>query len=313
MKKIAIVSLMATMLVALNSCRDEDWNPAPDVNDNIGAVTKLQINPDRTFFNALNPLEDEFVEFTVDVDGFDVTEVSKVEILFTYTENDAVYDPFQEIYVDSVYTAVVVGEVSSFPATVQFTGQQAAEALGKDVADFEVGDSFNLTFPIYSADGRKFTVALASELCNQPGQPSFGGCNVAWAIACTSDLAGNYDYELVDLMFAGSVIDPGPYNGSGTLTASSPGIYRFTDHTFGWWDAIYGAGPGAAAPSLVDVCENLSWAGADEYGDSYSISNVSVSADQLQLTFYWLNTWGEGGTVTLTRTDDKLWPSGLTN
>lgn len=304
---------MAALIVVLNSCRDEDWNPAPDINDNIGAITKLQVNPERTFFNALNPLSDQFVEFTVDVDGFEVTEVSKVEILLTYTENDAIYDELQEIFVDSVYASVVVGEVSSFPATVQFSAQQAAEALGKSVDDFELGDSFNLTFPLYSTDGRKFTVALASELCNQPGQPSFGGCNVAWAIACPSDLGGSYSYSTTVTAAGpgGSAANcVNPVTGTGSLTSLGGGRYAVSDATFGQYDCAWGDTP-AAGVVLVDVCNTITLAGADQYGLVYTFTIVANDGENL--TIDWFNDYGDIGTSVLTRTDGKLWPEGLTN
>src|SRR6187549_121728 len=102
--------ILITIMVAISTiaCRDESLNPLPDMNDNIGAVTLIAVNPDRTFY----PLSNEFVEFTIDVDGFGITKINSVDLELIYTEKGRVYDPFQDIYVDSVYDAVLVKTVS---------------------------------------------------------------------------------------------------------------------------------------------------------------------------------------------------------
>src|SRR5690349_20801634 len=156
MKKIIKFLLTCFLfIVVATACRDEDLERRPDLNDNIGAVTKVAVNPNRNFFNLLNPLASEYVEFNLDVDGFDVTTINSVDIEVIFTEKDRVYDPFQEIYVDSVYAPVLIETVVTFPSTVQISGADMAAALGfASVDDFEVGDSFNATFPINTGDGR---------------------------------------------------------------------------------------------------------------------------------------------------------------
>lgn len=39
--------MLAVALVILVSCRDDDWAPYPDWNDNVGAATKVAINAAR--------------------------------------------------------------------------------------------------------------------------------------------------------------------------------------------------------------------------------------------------------------------------
>jgi hypothetical protein len=313
MKKISILTVVFAWLILLNGCQDEDWNPAPDINDNIGAVTKISVNPSKNFFNALNPLAAEEVEFTIDVDGFDVTDVSSVDIMLTFTEKDGTYNELEDVYEDKVYDAVKVGEVTSFPSTFSLTAAAAAESLGVDVDFFKVGDGFNLTFPIHSTDGRTFTVALNSDLCQQPAQPSFGGCNVRWSIACASDLGGTYDFSTTVLTAgpggaAGNCSNP--VTGTGTLTDLGGGRYAVSDATFGQYDCAWDDTP-AVGVRLVDVCNKISLSGSDQYGLIYTF--VIKSNDGTSLTIDWSNDFGDAGTTVLTRTDSKTWPSELSN
>jgi hypothetical protein len=304
------------IIVAAVACRDEDLERRPSLEDNIGAVTKITPNPDRTFFNLLNPLEDEYVEFDIDVDGFNVTRISSVDIELVFTEKDRVYDPFQEEYVDSVYAPVIVKTITTFPAKVQITGQEVVTALGKSsVADFEVGDSFNVTFPINTEDGRRLTVALNSELCNQPGQPSFGGCNVQWVVTCPSDLGGTFNFSTTNI--TGDVsqgANPAAcgtgVTGTVTFEDLGGGRYNISDATFGQYDCAWNDSP-AVGVVLNDVCNKVSLSGADQYGLIYSISIVNVTPTVL--TIDWQNDFGDSGRTTLTRTDGKEWPADLTD
>lgn len=158
----------------LVSCRDESLSPIPDMNDNIGAATKIAINANRNSFRLGSGIANEYLEFTLNVDGYEVTEVAEVELQFTFTENS----PARTV------GPVLLKKVNAFPATVQVTAQEAATAIGNGftVNDFQNGDRFRLTFPILTADGRRLTVALNSELCVQPAQPLFGSCQVQWNV-----------------------------------------------------------------------------------------------------------------------------------
>lgn len=309
MKRITTLTVVFAGLVFLNACRDEDWNPAPDINDHIGAVTLISVNAEKNFFNALNPLAAEEVEFTIDVDGFDVTVVSSVDVMLTFTEKDGDYNEAEDVFVDKVYPPVKVGEVTSFPSTFSITAAEAAEALNWDIADFEVGDSFNLTFPIHSADGRTFTVALNSDLCQQPAQPSFGGCNVRWSIACPSDLGGSYT-----VVSSGTSTDscPSPatltdyaYTGTITFTPLGGGRYRLNESLGGQYIAWYGACYGydfVTANTISDVCNVISGTFATAFGESFSVSG-SVDTDTGVITISWTNNFGDTGSNVYTPAD----------
>lgn len=305
--------LMLTVFVSALSiaCRDESLNPIPDMNDNVGAVTLIAVNPARTFYNLSNPLVDEFVEFTIDVDGFGITEVTSVDLELIFTENDRVYDPFQDVFVDSVYDAVLIKSVSTFPSTIQITPAELATALGISIDDFELGDNFNVVFPINTADGRRLTTALNSELCNQPAQPSFGGCNVTWVLTCPSNLGGDIDFVTTNItagVGGNAAACGGSTSGTAEFDDQGGGIYEISDATFGQYACAWDDSP-AAGVSLVDVCGLLSLTGADQYDLVYSIS--IVSNDGTELIIDWENDYGDSGRSTLTRTDGKDWPLDL--
>ena len=302
MKKILSLIFLGALIINFG-CENEDLDPRPDLNDSVGAVTLVTLNPTKTFFNANNDLNLEEVEFEIDVDGFDITEVTSVDIVLVYTEKDGAIDPFLGI-VDSVYAPINLGTISTFPSTVTITGAQVATALTKTVGDFEVGDSFEVTFPITTADGRVLTVALSSDLCNQPAQPSFGGCSVAWGIACPSELAATVDWEITSSNWPASTTT-GTFD---MVETGSNGVYTWGTYTFGFYQFNYGCceQTSASALKIVDVCQTLSLTPADSFGCPWSMTVDSVVGDVLTVT---LSAGCGGGvtTVALTRQDGSNW------
>ncbi|MFC2125036.1 hypothetical protein ACFLU5_09515 [Bacteroidota bacterium] len=230
MKKIYII--LALLIMVSISCRDDDLVPYPAIEDHIGAITLVTPNPDKLLFNPLNNLATEEIEFVLDVDGFGVTTVSSVDVILIFTENDALVD-VEGNPIDSVYAPIVVINITQFPSTVTLTGQEAADLIGMDVSDFEVGDSFQLTFPMNTNDGRTLTVALASDLCNEPAQPSFGGCHFSWGVFC----------PIADGMFVGQYDisdDQGIYTGPVNIANLGGTRFRLTG---GDWLGLGGDGP----------------------------------------------------------------------
>ncbi|NNF22641.1 MAG: hypothetical protein HKN67_11925 [Saprospiraceae bacterium] len=124
-----------------------------------------------------------------------------------------------------------------------------------------------------------------------------------FSITCESELAGTVDYTHFD-NFAGQTL-----NGSTeiTLAGMTPGIYRFEDFSFGAWTAAYGIDPPTGTLEFSHICGIVSMYGTDNYGDTWQMDEV-VEADGPNFTFKWSNTYGEFGTVTLTRQDGENWP-----
>jgi hypothetical protein len=312
MKKLRIkYILILTLVLAYFSCRDESTLPYPDINKYAGAVTNIETNPDKSFFNALNDLSAEEVEFSVDVNGFNLTEVNSVDLELVFTQLGVLLD-LEGNPRDSVWAPVLLSTINTFPSTVNITGQQAADALGIGTDDFNVGDNFQITFPINTADGRRLTVALNSDLCNEPVQPSFGGCSYVWGIACPSDLAGTYDYStIVTAVGDGGDISgcSNPVTGSGSLTEIGGGIYSVSDATFGQYDCAWADSP-AIGVTMTDICNTVYVGGSDQYGLIYTF--VLIGNDGTDLTIDWSNDYGDVGTSILSRTDGKSWPPNMT-
>ncbi len=127
-------------------------------------------------------------------------------------------------------------------------------------------------------------------------------------VSCPSTLAGTLDYVHSDYFCPGA-----PLTGTTELVAVTANTYTVTDFVFGSWDACYGAGSGGALASnpavtlrIVDICGTISVTGNDQYGDSYTYTIKSISGSTL--TIEWENTYGEFGTVALTRKDGANWP-----
>ena len=78
--------MMAVAVSILVSCRDDDWAPYPDWNNNVGAATKIVVNPARNSFRLSQGIANEYLEFNLNVDGYEITTVSEVELMFTFTE-----------------------------------------------------------------------------------------------------------------------------------------------------------------------------------------------------------------------------------
>lgn len=172
MKTILRYVFQLTFLVIVLACQDDDWAPYPDWNENVGAATKIAVNANRNRYKISNGLSNEFIEFTLNVDGYDLTEVASVELRLSFFRGTTTLGP------------VLLRTVESFPSTVQVTAQEAVTAIGSGLTlnSLQNGDSFRLTFPIITTDGRRLTVALNSELCTNAAQPLFGSCSVAWNV-----------------------------------------------------------------------------------------------------------------------------------
>ena len=171
MKRVKIFSIGTLVLLsALMACRDDNWAPYPDWNDHVGAATKITVNAARNSFRLSNGIANEFLEFNLDVDGYEITQVTEVELQLTFLEAA----PARTV------GPVLLKKVSSFPAVVQVTPAEVAAAIGNGftINDFQAGDRFRLTFPMITADGRRLTVALNSQLCTEPTQVMFQSCQI---------------------------------------------------------------------------------------------------------------------------------------
>ena len=180
---------------------------------------------------------------------------------------------------------VEVTSLSSLPATVTVTANDAISALGLNAGDIEVGDNVLMVFDSETGGA----TYRSNETLSVP-------------FSCESDLAGTYDYEGYNY-FCG---DPG-ISGTLEIIETGAGTYTFDDWSFGSYPVCYG---GSAASwgslMLVDICNVISVTGVDNYGDSWELTINEVDGAVLDVTYS--NTYGEFGSARIIRTDGSEWP-----
>lgn len=287
-----IIPAIAALFIGV-SCEDEDKQQFRDFQK--GAIPLLVQTDDDTGFIDLTDFNSSRIAFDLATEG--EAPVSSVDVILTY--NNSVTGEST----DTKYTTV-----STFPAVVSIGFEQLIAAFPDNkltVDTLDVGDSFTVNGFVTTADGRYLEGGYSpSVLANRPVLLNYN-------VACASDLAGTYDFVTTNIG-AGPGGDAAACgastSGSGTLGALAGGAYTVSDATFGVFPCAWGDGPSVGVV-LNDVCGRLSYTGADQYGDTYSIS--VVSNDGTSLVIDWVNTYNDRGRTTLTRTDGKDWPLGL--
>jgi len=179
--------------------------------------------------------------------------------------------------------------VSALPATLNVTMNDVLAALSKTADDVAVGDAVRFSFRVTTQSG----VFRSSRTLRVP-------------FSCVSNLKGEVDYVSTVYFCTGDALA-----GTAEIIELGAGRYSFSDWSFGTYPECYG---GSAASwgtlTLNDVCNKLSVTGTDNYGDSWQFTVNSISGTELNAS--WSNTYGEFGSVTLTKTDGTNWPP-LTN
>lgn len=119
-------------------------------------------------------------------------------------------------------------------------------------------------------------------------------------VTCPSDLAGTYSTLASGTYAAGGALNYSNLAAEVVLTGGSgtPPVYTFDDMSFGVYDQLYGD----SSPSgrITDICDEIGDLGdTDQYGDPFTITGT-VNGNGT-ITIVWSNTYGDSGTVTLTK------------
>lgn len=161
-------------------------------------------------------------------------------------------------------------------------------------------------FPDAMEPGEQFTIVVNITSSDVTIHPNYGSGTHTIQITCPSDLGGTYQVS---------------GNGSGpwgcttaftgveiTWTDLGGGVYEIADFSFGAYDACYGAGstPPGGNLRLNDVCGRIFPTGTSRWGEVYTFSNGTVNG--ADFSFTWVNDYGEGADVTVSRTDGTDWP-----
>ena len=130
---------------------------------------------------------------------------------------------------------------------------------------------------------------------------------------CESVLDGvAFDWVTSNWFYQGTDFSSIPSaSGSDAFVAIDDTSYTFESgcFDFGYYATLYGSsdcgqGTGLGGNIMIqDFCEKLVMSGADQWGDTWQMYDVSTSGSSL--TYTWENTWGEKATTTLTRTDGE--------
>lgn len=217
--------------------------------------------------------------------------VSMYDLNFTLATATGTFGPFDLV------------EIQNFPANLTFTAQDVANAAGVELANLKGRLDFNAE--VTREDGTVFTFSDFTGDLNNPGQRQAMQFSVN--LVCPSDLAGTFDF-----VHTNQVTGPGggpcteiTLTGTVTWTEVGPGQYSTTDGSFGLFPNCWADVP-VTGVTINDSCDLISVSGVDQYGDSYTYTITAV--DGTSLTIEWENTYGDGGTVVLTRQDGKNWP-----
>jgi|GEM_PF-637841 len=220
---------------------------------------------------------------------------NREDVTFSLTQTD-VYNLYQTATFDYDGTGPAAA-ISVFGATPNNAQRDATNRIVP-------GDAVTVRFEFTATDGRVFERWSPSVCTEFPGS----NCELSFTAVCTSNLAGTYSYVTTNITAGpgGNAAGcGGSATGTGTLTALGGGSYSVSDATFGVFDCAWDDSP-VTGVRLRDVCDDISFTGSDQYGDTYTLTVVSVTATQL--TIQWVNTYGDGGRTVLTRTDAKTWP-----
>jgi hypothetical protein len=202
---------------------------------------------------------------------------------------------------------------------ISLSFNDAMSILGITSADVDGGAYFRYWFTITMNDGRTFGYDNTGP--NMMSSNAFGALfRLNVYIVCPSSLEGAVVATSTEVGAWSGIA--GGFTLAGVtdeLVKSGPAENIYTmksDNTLGGWGpngADYSV-PVATGPEITDACNVLTYSGADDYSETWSLvdGSVSVSTDNKTLFYTWENTYGESAAVELTYADGSSWPA-LTN
>lgn len=299
--------LLASAVIFLSSCRDFVEPNVPYKDFDTGAYLRT-IARTSTTFNFFNLPGSKFALTLEAVDIEDGKTVETVEIRVRHRRLipgvGLRYTPQSDVVVKTLQASDFQPNADSrfLRTSFEVTAAQAIAAVGLTAAQIEGGDVFEFRLVLNDKFGRRFSSDNVTT--NVAGAPFYASpFQYPVSVICPSDLAGTYQFDAIETFcgktFSGSTV--------WTAVAATPGAYTVSDGTFGAWNACYPDTWGNGNVRINDACGRLTMTGTDKYGDSYSMTVKSANAQTL--TFEWVNTYGEFGTVAVKSNAGKPWPS----
>lgn len=306
--KLTLLSFIGLMV----SCSDTD-RPVDEVFDGTtrGAVLRtLESSTDLPIGEG----GDDFSLLLEIQDGADGNLADFIDVYVTFQDNspeNGTNPKPEALYQTIPSSAFITGE--RLPrAAINISLAELEDFFGLTEDNYTGGDRFVVRLELHTSDGRVFTDTNTNAIINGPFYRSPFRYNAN--VVCPSELDVAFTWVAKDFFFQGAPQgNQGFPSGSDKLVRTTGTTYKYESgfFDFGYYCAIYGDCGGGAAGSLqlADVCGKLTYTGADQFGDAWEISGVSV--DGSNLTFTWESAYGERSTVTLTRTDGEDWPDNL--
>lgn len=201
------------------------------------------------------------------------------------------------VEVDPTSTAVQGVHYTLASNTITIPAGQVIGQLPVTVltGNIQPSETPNLVLKITSANGAKVSV-------------NYSTLTFRIRVICASNLAGTYNvlWRVLNLGDGDGGVSQTATNFTIsaapriTLTAGATGVYTMSDMSFGMYPGLYS--DTAPTGSFTDRCNTLVGAAAnrDQYNDPFTINGVSTPADG-KIVMTWSNTYGDGGTVELTK------------
>ncbi|NRB53048.1 MAG: hypothetical protein HRU41_35660 [Saprospiraceae bacterium] len=302
MKRINIFLVFAFVL-ALTACeKDRAFIEFKDLE--YGAFPRLidGVNGEFNFFDPSGSAIDFTVEFYDENQGKNVQSYS-----WTVSYFDKTAGTFTTPQTIGTFTASDFKpepETGLPSITIQFTFQQALDAMGLTTSDIKGGDAVRFNGTITKTDGKTFDVSNTG--ANIIGNaPAFGALFAFdQNIICPSSLEGTYTTTTTGNSTDSCCPDETTVTGEVTLTAEGSGKYTISDWSAGlyleWFD-VYGITPTTdLTAELIDACGNISLPDFGEpFGEQVS-GTGSLDAATGVITYTWTSGWGDVATVTMT-------------
>jgi hypothetical protein len=309
MKKIKLVLSMLVSLFVASSCTDFVDPAIPYSGFETGTYLKTITAPAAiNFFDLDNATFATVLECHA-VDK--INNVREVEVLIRHRRGNTLTNEAKLTTIPG--TAFVSVGDSKWPrASVNIKVSEALSKLGFNKSNIKGGDFLEYRLILNTLDNKTFTNSNAT--VDVTGGAYYNSPFLyRLAVVCPSSLAGEYEFSTTDIKGgAGATIAvcKGTKTGKVTLkAAATAGEYEVSDSSFGLFDCLYADTPPAGAVRFTDACGKIGMKGTDKYGDAYSITKF-VSVTATELTFEWINTYGDGGKTTLKRSSGS-WPAGL--
>jgi len=322
MKKTIKIYLSSVFMMALLfSCQESD-NIIDGVLDDFttGAVLRtVQV------INSDMPLGDDSTSFTIEIEEQDNQEgalLSEVDVYLGFRDNtdDDVDTDVSEVFVETLTTADFAPGPFGLPRTIlsySIVDMRSMLSLSEDIP--QGGDQYIFRLELKLTDGRIFSDYNAGGIITGGffASPFLYSANVTCPF--TTSLAETFTYTSYDMgpgdgSGGQQETGLGPYSSTITWTEEYDdddelieGLYGTPDFSFGMFEDVWGDDPATNGSAMIKwFCSDLLPEGADQYSDAYTYVITGVSGPTM--TIMWNNTWGDIGTVDLTREGNANWP-----